>query len=203
MKTIRLTCGIAITALMCALTIIPAVVSRPANADVKSTDNAIIVWDGNGAGWANPMTSTIQAETMDVHGSEKALQFVFKDSGRWLGAGWNWLGFKKGPYGADISQMKYLTFWVKSTGTVTDLQINLLSNGTVADTPAHHTEKVHLSDYCPQIQDGTWHLVKIPLTALKEPQGFDAKHVCEIQMGLMADHAVAGSYIFDGIAFQR
>src|SRR5579883_1731375 len=128
MKTIRFACGAAITGLTCVLAINLAAVPRPANADVKSTDNAIIVWNGTGAGWTNPTTSTIQAESTDVHDSKAALEFKFSDSGRWLGAGWNWLGFKKGPYGTDISQMRFLTFWVKSTGTVADLQINLLSN---------------------------------------------------------------------------
>jgi hypothetical protein len=113
------------------------------------------------------------------------------------------MGFKKGALGTDISRMRFLTFWAKSTGDTTDLQINLLSNGTVADTPEHHTDKVHLSTYCPNIGDGAWHLVSIPLSDLKEPVGFDATHVCEMQLGFMADHSVAGSYIFDGIAFTR
>jgi hypothetical protein len=180
-----------------------AICMQRAGAAANAASGGIGVWDGTGAGWTNPATSTIQPESTDVHGGKTALQFSFNDNGRWLGAGWNWLGFKKGAYGADISEMRVLTFWVKSTGSAADLQINLLCNGKVADTPAHHTDKVHLSTYCPSINDGLWHLVNIPLASLKQPQGFDAKHVCEIQMGLMADHAVAGSYIFDGIAFRR
>lgn len=203
MKTTRLLFGTTIAALTLVLAFGLAIASQPANADVQPVANAAVVWDGNGAGWTNPTTSTIQAETTDVHGSKSALQFAFKDSGHWLGAGWNWFGFKKGDFGTDISQMKYLTFWVKTTGSVADLQINLLSNGAVADMPEHHTDKVHLSDYCPQYQDGMWHQVKIPLTALKQPVGFNAKQVCEMQMGLTADHPVDGSYIFDGIAFER
>lgn len=194
------------TGLVCSaisLLFVLAIGAGPANAATSSTNDAVVVWNGYGAGWTNPTTSTIQPETTDVHGGKSALEFKFNDTGRWLGAGWNWLGFKKGAFGTDISQMRFLTFWVKSTGTVADLQINLLSNGAVADTPAHHTDKVKLSAYCPQAQDGAWHLVRIPLAALKQPPGFDAKHVCEIQMGLTADHPVDGSYIFDGIAFQR
>ena len=202
MKTTALACRTAVAALTLALAFGLATL-RPVYADATSPANTIVVWDGNGAGWTNPTTSTIQTETTDVHGGPSALQFKFNDNGRWLGAGWNWFGFKKGDFGTDISRMKYLTFWVKTTGAVADLQINLLSNGAVADMPEHHTDKVHLSDYCPQYQDGMWHQVKIPLTALKEPVGFNAKYVCEMQMGLMADHAVAGSYIFDRIAFAR
>src|SRR5580704_19507340 len=104
--------GIACTTALAALAVInPAIDSRPASADVKATDNAIVVWDGTGAGWANPTTSTIQAESTVVHDSQTALEFKYSDTGRWLGAGWNWLGFKKGPYGVDISQMQFLTFW--------------------------------------------------------------------------------------------
>ena len=175
--------------------------SHPALAADKAKADAVVVWDGTGAGWTNPTTSTIQAETTDVHGSNAALQFKFSGTGQWLGAGWNWLGFKKGAIGTDITQMQFLTFWVKSTGTVADLQINLLSNGAVADTPEHHTDKIKLSDFA-DLHDGAWHEVKIPLTALKQPEGFDAKHVCEMQIGLYADHAVDGSYIFDSVEFQ-
>lgn len=203
MKTTGQLCSTAIAVLTFLLSINLSLDLQPANAAVKSSNGAIVVWNGKGAGWTNPSTTTIQAESTDVHDGKTALEIDFRDSGRWLGAGWNWLGFKKGPYGADISQMRFLTFWVKSTGTVADLQINLLSNGAVADTPAHHTDKVDLSNYCPEIGDGAWHLVQIPLAALKQPQGFDAKHVCEIQFGMMADHPVAGSYILDDIAFQR
>lgn len=199
MKFVASVCAAALSVLTLAVGLNPA----PANAAVKATSNEVVVWNGSGAGWTNPTTSTIGPETTDVHDSNPALEFKFSGAGHWLGAGWNWLGFKKGAYGTDISQMRYLTFWVKSTGTVADLQINLLSNGKVSDTPEHHTGKVHVADYCPDLSDGAWHLVKIPLTALKEPQGFDAKHVCEIQFGVMPDHPVDGSYIFDDIAFER
>jgi len=202
MKTIALACGPGIMVMAIALML--AFGSLPVHGAVTASSNRIVVWDGTGAGWTNPSTSAIQAESTDVHNSTSALEFKYNDDGgRWLGAGWNWLGFKKGAYGVDISQSTFLTFWVKSTGTATDLQINLLCNGTVADTPEHHTDKVHLSAYCPKLSDGTWHLVRIPLTAFAQPQGFDAKHVCEIQLGLMADHMVAGSYVFDDIAFER
>lgn len=204
MKANRVACSAGITALTITLAISLGIGSRQTRAEVIAAGNPIVVWNGTGAGWTNPTTSIIQAESTDVHGSKSALEFKYNDNGgRWLGAGWNWLGFKKGAFGVDISKARYLTFWAKSTGTATDLQINLLCNGTVADTPAHHTDKVHLSAYCPKLSDGAWHLVKIPLAALKQPTGFDAKHVCEIQLGLMADHTVAGSYIFDNIAFRQ
>ncbi|MGO8673683.1 MAG: hypothetical protein ACLQVD_20290 [Capsulimonadaceae bacterium] len=192
-----------VSALALVLTVNLVIFSRPAIAAVTSPGSAVVVWDGHGAGWTNPTTSTIQPEATDVHDGKTALEFRFSGNGHWLGAGWNWLGFKKGPFGTDISKMLFLTFWVKSTGTVADLQINLLSNGKVADTPAHHTDKVHLSAYCSNLTDGTWHLVKIPLSALTQPQGFDAEHVCELQLGLTADHPLDGSYILDGIAFER
>jgi hypothetical protein len=180
------------------------VICQPSvGAAAAESGGEIVVWNGTGAGWTNPDTSTIQTESTDVHGSTTGLQFAFHDGGRWLGAGWNWMGFKKGAYGTDISQMRYLTFWAKSTGDAADLQINLLCNGKVADTPEHHTDKVHLSAYCPNIGDGSWHLITIPLSDLKQPDGFDAAHVCEIQLGFMAHQAVKGSYTFDGIAFKR
>lgn len=203
MKEIGLTSRILITASTSLILFAMLTGEQPARAAVNRPISEIVVWDGTGAGWTNPETSTIQAESTDVHCSKSALEFKFHDGGQWLGSGWNWLGFKKGAYGADISHMHFLTFWAKTTGDTADLQLNLLCNGKVADMPEHHTDKIHLSTYCPKIGDGAWHLVTVPLTDLKQPPGFDAKHVCEIQFGFMADHPVAGSYIFDGIAFRR
>ena len=140
-------------------------------------EKRIVVWDGEqaniGAGWVNPTTSTIKPQSAESHSGNTALEFKFKGSNQWLGAGWNWCAFKTGPHGADITSMKYFTFWIKKKGKVADLQINLLCNGKVFDMPEHHTEKVSVLKYCPQLLDGEWHQVRIPLTNFKQPMGFD------------------------------
>jgi hypothetical protein len=74
-----------------------------------------------------------------------------------------------------------------------------LCNGAVFDTPEHHTEKVPVLKYCPQLLDGQWHQVSIPLADLKQPKGFDPSHVGELQMFNAGEGD--GSFFIDDIAF--
>jgi hypothetical protein len=166
----------------------------------------VVVWDGEqvtkGAGWSNPKGSTIGPQTAEVHSGHSALEFKFKGgSGEdWPGAGWNWCAFQTGPYGTDITAFRYFTFWMKTKGKVADPQINLLCNGRVFDMPEHHTDKVAILHYCPQLLDGRWHKLSIPLADLKEPKGFDPLHVGELQM--FNAGAGDGSFFIDDIGFE-
>lgn len=179
----------------------PAASSLPS---AQAWAKRVVVWDGEqavkGTGWTNPKTCSIGPQTVEAHSGNTAVEFKFKGDGDWLGAGWNWCAFQTGPYGTDISAMKKFTFWIKSKGKVADLQINLLCNGPVFDMPEHHTEKVSVLAYCPQLSDGKWHQVSIPLTDLKQPKGFDPLHVGELQM--FNAGAGDGSYFFDDLAFE-
>jgi hypothetical protein len=164
-----------------------------------------VVWDGEqaskGAGWTNPTTATIKPQTVEAHSGNTALEFKFKGSKEWLGAGWNWLAFQKGTVGTDTSEMKNLTFWIKSKGKAGPLQINLLCNGEVLDTPEEHTAKVQVLKYCPQLLDGQWHEVVIPLADLTPAKGFNPRIISEIHFGFMGGEATDGSFFIDDIAF--
>jgi hypothetical protein len=163
----------------------------------------LVVWDGEkaskGAGWTNPKSLTIAPQTAEAHSGNTALEFKFQGSGDWLGAGWNWTAFQTGPHGADMTAMKNFTFWVMKKGSVSDLQINLLCNGKVFDMPDHHTAKVSVLKYCPDLYDGQWHYVSIPLADLTRSQGFDPLHVAELQM--FNTGSGDGSYFLDDLAF--
>ncbi len=177
----------------------------PAAVKAAPAIKQVVVWDGEqankGAGWTNPTTATIKPQTVEAHSGKKALEFKFESNKEWVGAGWNWCAFQTGHYGTDISAMKNFTFWIKKKGIVADLQINLLCNGPVFDMPEHHTEKVSVLKYCPQLLDGKWHKVSIPLADLKQPEGFDPLHVAELQM--FNAGVGDGSFIFDDIAFDN
>lgn len=176
-----------------------------ASGTLSSSDpvTRLVVWDGEqaskGAGWTNPKTLTIAPQTSEAHSGNTALEFKFQGTGDWLGAGWNWCAFQTGPYGADITTMKNFSFWVKKKGLVSDLQINLLCNGQVFDMPQHHTAKVSVIKYCPDLFDGQWHHVSIPLADLTQPQGFDPLHVAELQM--FNTGPGDGSYFLDDLSF--
>lgn len=176
-------------------------------ADKTKVKRRLVVWNGDsakvGAGWVNPTTSTIRASNESPIKGKAALELKFKDSVHWIGAGWNWLAFKTSPtIGTDITGFTHLSFWIKSKGRTGALQLNLLCNGTVLDTPEHHTDKVMVRDYCPNLFDGEWHQVSIPLKDLKQPVGFDAKHVVELQLGFLVDGSADGSFLFDEIGFE-
>jgi endoglucanase len=166
----------------------------------------VVVWDGEqankGAGWANPKTSTIGPQTVEAHSGHTALEFKFKGGSDkdWPGAGWNWCAFQTGAYGTDITPFKYFTIWMKTKGKVAKPQINLLCNGKAFDMPEHHTEKVSVLHYCPQLLDGEWHKASIPLADFTEPKGFDPLHVGELQM--FNTGAGDGSFFIDDIGFE-
>ena len=128
----------------------------PANMSRSETSPAakrVVVWDGEeaskGAGWTNHATMSIKPQTVEAHSGNTSLEFKFKGGKEWLGAGWNWLAFKTGILGTDASEMKNLTFWIKTKGKGGPLQINLLCNGVILDTPEGHTAKVQVLRYCP------------------------------------------------------
>ena len=165
----------------------------------------VVVWDGEqatkGSGWVNPKTCTVGPQTVQVHSGKTAVEFKFKGGADgWMGAGWNWCAFQTGAFGADITGFKNFTFWMKTKGTVADVQLNLLCNGEKFDMPEHHTEKVSALTYCPQLQDGEWHKVTIPLADLKQPKGFDPLHVGELQIFNAGEGD--GSFYIDDIAFE-
>jgi hypothetical protein len=171
------------------------------------SEKRVVVWDGEqanvGAGWVNPTTATIQPQSVEAHSGKTALEFKFKGSNQWLGAGWNWCKFKKGTnVGTDASTMKNLSFWIKTKAKVGGiLRVNLLCNGEVLDTPEEHTVKVEVLKYCPKLFDGDWHEVVIPMADLNQIKGFDPKIVSEIHFGLTAEKDTDGSFFIDDIAF--
>jgi hypothetical protein len=169
----------------------------------------IIAWDGEtaakGSGWTNPETTCkVGPQSVETHSGKTALEFQFKfkdTTGIWCGAGWDWAAMQVGPYGIDITEMNYLTFWLKVQGKVAEFSFNLLCNGEPAlDQPQHHTEKVVVSKYCPEWKDGEWHQVIVPLKDLVQPEGFDARHVAEIQF--FNTGAGDGSFLIDDIVFE-
>jgi hypothetical protein len=170
---------------------------------------SIVVWNGEtaaiGSGWSNPSnTCTIKTQTAEAYSAPAAVEFSFKGDGKsgWLGCGWDWVAFQVGEYGTDITSMKNFTFWLKVKGTSSEMSFNLLCNGAPAlDQPQHHTEKVVVSKYCPNWNNGEWHKIIVPLKDLIQPEGFDARHVAEMQF--FNTGAGDGSFYIDDLAFDN
>jgi Carbohydrate binding module (family 6) len=185
-----------------------AVVAAVANCPAAETSgpHCLVAWDGEqaavGSGWTHVDAQGevgLRPQTVVAHSGRTALEFRCKGTD-WLGAGWNWVAFVKGA-GTDVRAMQRLLLWVKCSGRGGDLQINLLCGGQEFDTPEHHTEKVHLLNYCPTLLDGAWHRVAIPLADLRTVAGYDPTKVAELQMGLLATQPVDCSFFIDDIGF--
>jgi hypothetical protein len=168
----------------------------------------VVVWDGEthdqGSSWVNPTTSTFVRTQDDAHSGKTALDLKFHDKNVWIGFGFDWMDWKTGrDVGTDTSKMTNLDFWIKSSGSVGDLQVQLLCNGDVIDTPEHHAPKVSIAKYCPTFRDGKWHEVVIPLADMPYPKGYDPKVVTMIDFGFWADGEADGSILVDDLAFDN
>jgi hypothetical protein len=177
-------------------------------AAVGSNPNRIVVWDGEthdmGSSWVNPTTSTFSRTQGDAHSGNTALDFKFHDRHAWLGCGFDWFDWKAGrDVGTNTSDMTNLNFWIKSKGAVGDLELQLLCNGDVIDTPEHHAPKMRVAKYCPNFRDGKWHEVVIPLRDMAYPTGYDPKVVTMIDFGFWSEGESSGSFLIDDIAFDN
>ncbi len=183
------------------------VAAGTSNAPTKS----IVVWDGEqankGSGWVTSNgICTVKTQTDVAHSGKSAVKFTFKSScvqseSDWIGAGWNWVNWQVGPYGTNTTSMKFFSFWLKVEGVAAEMRFNLLCNGAPAlDMPEHHTEKVKVSEYCPNWKDGQWHKIVVPLKDLIQPAGFDPVHMAEMQFFNTGNGD--GSFFLDDLAFE-
>ena len=176
----------------------------PVASNIKRT----VVWDGEthdkGSSWVNPTTSTFLRTQRDAHSGKTALELKFNDKQVWIGWGFDWFDWKTGKdIGTDTSKMTNLNFWIKSDGLTEDLQVQLLCNGDVVDTPEHHAPKMSIAKYCPTFRDGKWHEVIIPLRDMDYPKGYDPKVVTMIDFGFYTQTEATGSILIDDIAFDN
>ncbi len=181
-------------------------VGGAAYAGDASPVNRVVVWNGEdanvGAGWVNPTRSTFAPQTAEAHSGNTALEFRFTGDNEWIGGGWSWYAFKTGEdVGTDTTPYRTFSFWIKTTGKPVAFRLNFLCNGDVLDTPEHHSLRVNVLDYAPDVFDGAWHEVRIPLKDLTESNGFNAKLISQVQLDLSAGPDVADSFFIDDISF--
>lgn len=178
--------------------------ASPNASNIKRT----VVWDGEthdkGSSWVNPTTSTFLRTQRTAHSGKTALELKFHDKQVWIGWGFDWFDWKTGrDLGTDTSKMTNLNFWIKSDGLTEDLQVQLLCNGDVVDTPEHHAPKMSIAKYCPTFRDSKWHEVVIPLRDMDYPKGYDPKVVTMIDFGFYTQNEAAGSILIDDLAFDN
>ncbi len=175
-------------------------------ASAQTPVNRLVVWNGEdanvGSSWVNPTRSTFAPQTAEAHSGNTALEFKFTGNNEWIGGGWSWYAFKTGDdVGTDTTPFKTFSFWVKTRGKPIAFRLNFLCNGQVLDTPEHHSLRINVQDYVPDVFDGNWHEVRIPLQDLVASPGFNAKVVSQIQLDLSVGADVDDSIFIDDIAF--
>lgn len=168
----------------------------------------VMLWDGKttqlASTWVNPSSSVFTPSPNPLDSGERPLELRFNDSHVWIGFGYDWFNWKTGlKEGTDTRGMTRLTFRMKATGLQDDLQLQLLCNGKVVDTPAHHTVKVSVAKYCSSIADGHWHEVVIPLKDLKYSKGYHPQAVTMIDFGFYAQNPTHGTILLNDLSFDN
>jgi hypothetical protein len=162
-----------------------------------------VVFDGeqkgaNAKGWAVPEgRSTIATQTKDER-SEGRKTMVFRAKGNeWMGCGWNWFGWDPEDAGTDISKQKNVSFWAKVTGKQkpTELTVGLGASDKTA------TETADLLTYCPDLMDGAWHEVVVPIKDLDTKNALNKAKVCDIRFGTWSQDDLDFSLLVDEIGF--
>jgi hypothetical protein len=167
--------------------------------------STLTVWAGEpsdgGAGWAGPegAASTISVQKGQGRDGRAAVVFHGNASG-WTGCLWNWHGWWPEGAGTDLGDRTHLTFWVKASGQRPDsLDVGL------GCASGEKTGQVAVGDYCPDLWDGQWHEVVIPLKDLyaKEQTVFDPSRARELDISAWSATQRDFTLLMGEISFDR
>ncbi len=153
-------------------------------------------WDGKGHAGGNGWGGvTAQAAVTKAGG--QALSFAIANAAE-SQAGWNWTNWSTSGM-TDVTSCTHLQFWCKVSGEQKPAAIAVqLCCGPSKNTSA----EVALLPLEPQLLDGGWHRVRIPLAMLEDgATGFDARSVFELRLKTKSTQAITGAVIVDTIRF--
>lgn len=179
--------------------------SRAVPLTIAANDERLTVWDGEryagGLSWVAPAVplNFIRAQSDEAHSGKVALEFHAEGSG-YLGGGWNWHGWWPPESGEDIRGLRNLCFWAKLVAD--DPQdINVLLGSNNKET----TGAVSVFEYCPELRDGEWHEVVIPLHDLYAVKrtNFDPRKAWELQFQSWSPRARSFSLLLDDLGFDN
>jgi hypothetical protein len=197
--------------------------TTPSGAAVASlraaaTTATLVVWDGEiqGAiakGWSSKDGSDRPTSTLVVvagagHAGSTGLKW--HTEGRdWTGFGWNWFAWFPSNAGTDISGYERLFFKIRIEGSspadlpeTSALTVDLGSSG---GKDKRVTRSAKLSNHVgPELLDGKWHHLVIPLSALgipTNPNGFDPKTAWEFRLGHWSTERRNFTVYLDDIGF--
>jgi len=172
---------------------------------VASAAEKKIVWDGDkfahGLGWAAPQKPFIylKPQTEEAKSGKVALEFHGDGSG-WMGGGWNWHGWYPEGSGTDTTGFRNLSLWMKVGGDDPGgVGLMLLDS-----THKKQTKAVNAQAYCPEVLDGNWHEVVIPLADIyKDAPAANPQRVWQLDISSWAPKERKFSIYIDDIGFDN
>ena len=180
-----------------------AAAEKPAAQETKAVEK-LVVFDGdakgeNAKGWAVPEGGKVTVASQDKEVRTKGKKtFEFHAAGNeWVSCGWNWFGWSPEDAATDISKQKNLSFWAKVTGDKKppELKVALGANDKT------ETEMEDMLTYCPELMDGKWHEVVIPLKELDGKNALNKTKVWDIRFGCWSQDDMNFSLFVDEIGF--
>jgi len=154
------------------------------------TQSKFMLWDGdlyktNAQWWTHPTDEMKGEITTEVSHSGKHCLAFHGDGAAWLGFGFNFSGWYPPDAVYDISNYKNLSFWIRidaAPGLFPNRpNVHLSQPGDKNNT----SNTVDIEAYAPNLMDGKWHEVVIPLKHLRT-RTFDLTKVWEIGIGTWA-----------------
>lgn len=168
----------------------------------------LIVFDGDNIGtdakgWADPADkSTVTAQDNEVRtAGHKTVAFHGKGQG-WMGCGWNWFGFSPSATGTDTTPFKNLTFWAKLAGAKKPGMLGAVLRSNEKEKERAESRSCSLFKYCPDLSDGNWHRIQIPLADLFNGTQTNRAKAWELMIGCWAQEDADFTLYIDQIGFE-
>ncbi len=173
--------------------------------DIDSAFKAVVpgklmVFDGEGfaggSGWSGG--GFVKIQKAEKHSGAQALEYHVEGVEKWEG-GFNWFNWAQTQL-TDTTGFKNLSIWVKYAGGATKpTELNVALN---CGPNKMSSEYVPLATYCPEIFDGQWHDVRIPLKDLAK-QNFDPRSVYELRVSAATTKENKFSVFIDDVRFDN
>lgn len=193
----------------------PSDVQTPAGGGngAASTENRHVFWDGEGAGstakgWADcdkkpGCKGTLAPAPGKGKDGTTGLHFHGEGDG-WIGVGWNFIGWWPEDGGTDISGHKKLTFAIKVEAESEELAPDLgaLLVSLRCSKGKKDSATVSLKNYAPELLDGQWHVLEIPLGEFTKEE-FDPTTVWEMNVSTWSNNPKKFDVYLDEIAVER
>jgi hypothetical protein len=169
---------------------------EPAAAIMAGSGGVRTAWDGKGHAGGNGWGG-VSAQAAVTKAGGQALAFAVANAAE-SQAGWNWTNWSTSGM-TDTSSCTHLQFWCKVQGEQKPAAIAVqLCCGPSKNTSA----EVALLPIEPQLLDGGWHRLRIPLASLLAgATGFDARSVFELRLKTRSPQAITASVVVDTIRF--